>query len=108
MFSSGGFSHQYLCVCDQLGLPYREEVQWVSIKFNLISFLKIYLFTISLLIHAYTHICLMFLLQDVDTIYLTQDSRELNLQDFIHLENRYASASTSQALTHKETLQSQF
>ncbi|XP_029919534.1 F-actin-uncapping protein LRRC16A isoform X2 [Myripristis murdjan] len=49
----GGFSHQYWCVCDQLGLPYREEVQW-----------------------------------DVDTIYLTQDTRELNLQDFVHLENR--------------------
>ncbi|XP_070777405.1 F-actin-uncapping protein LRRC16A [Enoplosus armatus] len=49
----GGFSHQYWCVCDYLGLPYREEVQW-----------------------------------DVDTIYLTQDTRELNLQDFIHLENR--------------------
>ncbi|XP_062292366.1 LOW QUALITY PROTEIN: F-actin-uncapping protein LRRC16A-like [Scomber scombrus] len=49
----GGFSHQYWCVCDSLGLPYREEVQW-----------------------------------DVDTIYLTQDTRELNLQDFIHLENR--------------------
>lgn len=29
--------------------------------------------------------------QDVDTIYLTQDTRELNLQDFIHLENRCAS-----------------
>lgn len=29
------------------------------------------------------------LLQDVDTIYLTQDTRELNLQDFVHLENRY-------------------
>lgn len=27
--------------------------------------------------------------QDVDTIYLTQDTRELNLQDFSHLENRY-------------------
>ncbi|KAM9737838.1 F-actin-uncapping protein LRRC16A [Menidia menidia] len=49
----GGFSHQYLCVCDNLGVPYREEVQW-----------------------------------DVDTIYLTQDTRELNLQDFAHLENR--------------------
>ncbi|XP_045914142.1 F-actin-uncapping protein LRRC16A isoform X2 [Micropterus dolomieu] len=49
----GGFSHQYWCVSDYLGLPYREEVQW-----------------------------------DVDTIYLTQDTRELNLQDFIHLENR--------------------
>ncbi|MEQ2227681.1 hypothetical protein ILYODFUR_000770 [Ilyodon furcidens] len=49
----GGFSHQYLCVCDSLGLPYREEVQW-----------------------------------DVDTIYLSQDTRELNLQDFVHLENR--------------------
>ncbi|XP_064203904.1 F-actin-uncapping protein LRRC16A-like isoform X1 [Anguilla rostrata] len=49
----GGFSHTYMCVCDWLGLPYREEVQW-----------------------------------DVDTIYLTHDTRELNLQDFIHLENR--------------------
>ncbi|XP_034031124.1 F-actin-uncapping protein LRRC16A-like isoform X2 [Thalassophryne amazonica] len=49
----GGFSQLYRCVCDWLGLPYREEVQW-----------------------------------DVDTIYLTQDSRELNLQDFSHLENR--------------------
>ncbi|XP_029976683.1 F-actin-uncapping protein LRRC16A isoform X2 [Salarias fasciatus] len=49
----GGFSHQYWCVCDFLGLPFREEVQW-----------------------------------DVDTIYLSQDTRELNLQDFVHLENR--------------------
>lgn len=49
----GGFSHMYWCLCDQLGFPFREEVQW-----------------------------------DVDTIYLTQDSRELNLQDFTHLENR--------------------
>ncbi|XP_045078031.1 F-actin-uncapping protein LRRC16A-like isoform X2 [Coregonus clupeaformis] len=49
----GGFSHMYWCLCDQLGLPFREEVQW-----------------------------------DVDTIYLTQDTRELNLQDFVHLENR--------------------
>ncbi|XP_036394867.1 F-actin-uncapping protein LRRC16A-like isoform X2 [Megalops cyprinoides] len=49
----GGFSQIYKCVCDWLGLPYREEVQW-----------------------------------DVDTIYLTQDTRELNLQDFSHLENR--------------------
>ncbi|XP_053743211.1 F-actin-uncapping protein LRRC16A-like isoform X2 [Synchiropus splendidus] len=49
----GGFSQLYRCVCDWLGLPYREEVQW-----------------------------------DVDTIYLTQDTRELNLQDFSHLENR--------------------
>ncbi|XP_063041578.1 F-actin-uncapping protein LRRC16A-like [Engraulis encrasicolus] len=49
----GGFSHTYRCLCDHLGLPYRDEVQW-----------------------------------DVDTIYLTQDTCELNLQDFIHLENR--------------------
>uniref|UniRef100_A0A3P8UVS6 Capping protein regulator and myosin 1 linker 1 n=1 Tax=Cynoglossus semilaevis TaxID=244447 RepID=A0A3P8UVS6_CYNSE len=49
----GGFSQMYRCVCDWLGLPYRDEVQW-----------------------------------DVDTIYLTQDTRELNLQDFSHLENR--------------------
>ena len=32
--------------------------------------------------------------QDVDTIYLTQDTRELNLQDFSHLENRCVSAVT--------------
>ncbi|XP_041798287.1 F-actin-uncapping protein LRRC16A-like [Chelmon rostratus] len=49
----GGFSQMYRCVCDWLGLPYKEEVQW-----------------------------------DVDTIYLTQDTRDLNLQDFSHLENR--------------------
>uniref|UniRef100_A0A8C7RSW2 CARMIL C-terminal domain-containing protein n=1 Tax=Oncorhynchus mykiss TaxID=8022 RepID=A0A8C7RSW2_ONCMY len=49
----GGFSHMYWCLCDQLGLPFREEVQW-----------------------------------DVDTIYQTQDTRELNLQDFVHLDNR--------------------
>ncbi|XP_041101075.1 F-actin-uncapping protein LRRC16A-like isoform X2 [Polyodon spathula] len=49
----GGFSHMYKCVCDWLGFPYREEVQW-----------------------------------DVDTIYLTQDTRELNLQDFSHLYHR--------------------
>ncbi|XP_056300884.1 F-actin-uncapping protein LRRC16A-like isoform X2 [Pseudoliparis swirei] len=49
----GGFSQMYRCVCDWLGLPYKEEVQW-----------------------------------DVDTIYLAQDTRELNLQDFSHLENR--------------------
>ncbi|XP_045575272.1 F-actin-uncapping protein LRRC16A isoform X3 [Salmo salar] len=49
----GGFSQMYRCVCDWLGLPYREEVQW-----------------------------------DVDTIYLTQDTRDLSLQDFSHLENR--------------------
>uniref|UniRef100_A0A4W5KB87 Uncharacterized protein n=2 Tax=Hucho hucho TaxID=62062 RepID=A0A4W5KB87_9TELE len=48
----GGFSQMYRCVCDWLGLPYREEVQW-----------------------------------DVDTIYLTQDTRDLSLQDFSHLEN---------------------
>ncbi|XP_030067980.1 F-actin-uncapping protein LRRC16A isoform X3 [Microcaecilia unicolor] len=49
----GGFSQMYACVCDWLGLPYREEVQW-----------------------------------DVDTIYLSQDTRELNLQDFSHLDHR--------------------
>ncbi|GAA6093266.1 F-actin-uncapping protein LRRC16A-like isoform X2 [Tachysurus ichikawai] len=49
----GAFSRMYWCVCDQMGLPYKAEVQW-----------------------------------DVDTIYLTQDTQELNLQDFIHLETR--------------------
>nr|XP_024425756.2 F-actin-uncapping protein LRRC16A [Desmodus rotundus] len=49
----GGFSQMYAYVCDWLGFPYREEVQW-----------------------------------DVDTIYLTQDTRELSLQDFSHLDHR--------------------
>ncbi|XP_073677636.1 F-actin-uncapping protein LRRC16A [Garra rufa] len=49
----GGFSRLYWCVCDQMNVPYRDEVQW-----------------------------------DVDTIYLSQDTRELCLQDFLHLDNR--------------------
>ncbi|XP_032833298.1 F-actin-uncapping protein LRRC16A-like isoform X2 [Petromyzon marinus] len=49
----GGFSQTYACICDQLGLPCREEVQW-----------------------------------DVDTIYLSHDSRELSLNDFSHLDGR--------------------
>lgn len=32
-FCTGGFSQMYRCVCDWLGLPYKEEVQWVSIVF---------------------------------------------------------------------------
>lgn len=28
---SGGFSQMYRCVCDWLGLPYKEEVQWVGV-----------------------------------------------------------------------------
>lgn len=47
---------------------------------------------VFLLLHNGFIICLL-LLQDVDTIYLTQDTRELNLQDFVHLENRYVSRS---------------
>lgn len=30
---SGGFSQMYRCVCDWLGLPYKEEVQWVGVVF---------------------------------------------------------------------------
>lgn len=29
---SGGFSQMYAYVCDWLGFPYREEVQWVSVS----------------------------------------------------------------------------
>ena len=32
----GGFSQMYRCVCDWLGLPYKEEVQWVSIIYILL------------------------------------------------------------------------
>ncbi|XP_019523711.1 PREDICTED: F-actin-uncapping protein LRRC16A [Hipposideros armiger] len=61
----GGFSQMYACVCDWLGFPYREEVQW-----------------------------------DVDTIYLTQDTRELNLQDFSHLDHREFAQKLASALSH--------
>lgn len=56
----GGFSRLYWCVCDQMNVPFRDEVQW-----------------------------------DVDTIYLSQDTRELCLQDFIHLDNRDLMAITA-------------
>lgn len=29
----------YRCVCDWLGLPYKEEVQWVGVIFDTIYFL---------------------------------------------------------------------
>lgn len=47
---------------------------------------------------SFLPVSLSHLWQDVDTIYLTQDTRELNLQDFVHLENRCASVKTG-ALT---------
>lgn len=50
----GGFSTQYMCMCDYHALPYREEVAW-----------------------------------DVDTIYLSHDTRELYLHDFDYLEQKY-------------------
>ncbi|XP_071542692.1 F-actin-uncapping protein LRRC16A isoform X5 [Panulirus ornatus] len=49
----GGFSTQYMCMCDYHALPYREEVAW-----------------------------------DVDTIYLSHDTRELYLHDFDYLEQK--------------------
>lgn len=78
----------YRCVCDWLGLPYKEEVQWVSIDTCWsISALMLKKKTNKLGNFLFDH-------QDVDTIYLTQDTRELNLQDFSHLENRCVSAVT--------------
>lgn len=46
---AGGFSHQYWCVCDFLGLPYREEVQWVGAvdRNHLFSFCFFLLFLFS-------------------------------------------------------------
>ncbi|XP_076044423.1 F-actin-uncapping protein LRRC16A-like isoform X14 [Oratosquilla oratoria] len=49
----GGFSTQYMCMCDYHALPYREEVAW-----------------------------------DVDTIYLSHDTRELYLHDFDYLDQK--------------------
>ncbi|CAL4061396.1 unnamed protein product, partial [Meganyctiphanes norvegica] len=49
----GGFSTQYMCMCDYHAIPYREEVAW-----------------------------------DVDTIYLSHDTRELYLHDFDYLEQK--------------------
>lgn len=72
----------YRCVCDWLGLPYKEEVQWVSID----TFWSMCALTLQR--KTPLHGNFLFDQQDVDTIYLTQDTRELNLQDFSHLENR--------------------
>ena len=33
----GNFSRQYACMCDYYGLPYREEVAWVSCLLCLFS-----------------------------------------------------------------------
>lgn len=103
----------YACVCDWLGFPYREEVQWVSTEIELVASIfsklckerrgkttikpqsktKTLLFTILRISNAKCsspekiHLCA-FSNQDVDTIYLTQDTRELNLQDFSHLDHR--------------------
>lgn len=75
----------YRCVCDWLGLPYKEEVQWVGIDtFWSICALMLQKIKIKTPLHG----SFLFDQQDVDTIYLTQDTRELNLQDFSHLENR--------------------
>lgn len=71
----GNFSRQYACMCDYYGLPYREEVAWV--QFFILIFLAISLvkmFFIS------------FFIQDVDTIYMAHNSKELNLRDFDHLD----------------------
>lgn len=104
---SGGFSQMYACVCDWLGFSYREEVQWVSVfvcrlvcappaAWRIFQYLKICLYHCLILsLHpSFLIICVDYLhdliifKQDVDTIYLTQDTRELNLQDFSHLDHR--------------------
>lgn len=81
---AGGFSHQYWCACDQLGVAYREEVQWVGPPPPALLLASV---TADRLTDCEWTVSVL-LLQDVDTIYLSQDTRELNLQDFIHLENR--------------------
>lgn len=92
----GGFSETYAALCDYNGIGCKEEVQWVRILFWLFVFLlalsKHCEDSLDMLLLAY--ICLtvlsffLALLQDVDTIYHSQDNREFNLLDFSHLDSR--------------------
>lgn len=77
----GGFSTQYACMCDLHGVPYREEVAWVRLT-ALFEFAKIELLASEILFRE------IYKFQDVDTIYLSHDTRELNLRDFDHLDQK--------------------
>lgn len=78
----GGFSTQYACMCDLHSVPYREEVAWVRLTASLEFALTMlnYLLQKSYLDR--------YEFQDVDTIYLSHDTRELNLTDFDHLDQK--------------------
>ncbi|UYV80446.1 crml-1 [Cordylochernes scorpioides] len=98
----GGYSTMYACMCDYHALPYRDEVAWSqaislqeykmnnnerrlktnSISRNLLKNLVMNCQILSLFDQ------LSRLRQDVDTIYLSHDSKELSLLDFDHLEGR--------------------
>lgn len=69
-------------MCDLHGVPYREEVAWVRLTVSLEFALTMsnYLLQKSYLDR--------YEFQDVDTIYLSHDTRELNLTDFDHLDQK--------------------
>ncbi|KAF0024148.1 hypothetical protein F2P81_022950 [Scophthalmus maximus] len=96
----GGFSHQY---CDFLSLLPLHPVSCfrrlylllhpaaaaVSFHFAFAperTIVKTFFLSLCFL-PSVPPVVVVVVFQDVDTIYLTQDTRELNLQDFIHLEN---------------------
>lgn len=114
---SGGFSETYAALCDYNGIGCKEEVQWVRTlyklyrsssvccAFNILlsSFAQLekhwnrfyvtvpYLCSLSVTVSFSSSFFLSFfpsLLQDVDTIYHSQDNREFNLLDFSHLDSR--------------------
>lgn len=114
---SGGFSETYAALCDYNGIGCKEEVQWVRTlyrlyrsssvccAFNILlsSFAQLekhwnrFYVTVPYLCYRFFFLSSFFLsffpslLQDVDTIYHSQDNREFNLLDFSHLDSRWDS-----------------
>ncbi|KAF3858625.1 hypothetical protein F7725_011826, partial [Dissostichus mawsoni] len=92
----GGFSETYAALCDYNGIGCKEEVQWVRTFVHQIYLITFFSFTVPY--SSVTSTCFLSchppslpsppLLQDVDTIYHSQDNREFNLVDFSHLDSR--------------------
>lgn len=72
----GGFSRQYACMCDFHGIAYRYGL--ILVDFSTFNRNLILIFVILLYRDEVAW--------DIDTIYLSHDTRILNLRDFDHLE----------------------
>lgn len=92
---SGGFSETYAALCDYNGIGCKEEVQWVrrlccrSLLFiNTVKAPGLCLCNRPTSLSSLALYSSLFVFQDVDTIYHSQDNREFNLLDFSHLDSR--------------------